>query len=128
MGDARGLQVDDLTVQFGGVVAVDGITLRAPAGQITSLIGPNGAGKTTTFNACTGLLRPTSGQVHIDGTDVTGRHAATPGPARPGPDVPAHGAVRLAHRSGERGARPGGSPLRRPTVDPPHLLLAGREP
>jgi ABC-type branched-subunit amino acid transport system ATPase component len=71
MVEPTGLVVEELTVQFGGVLAVDGVDLRAPAAQITSLIGPNGAGKTTTFNACTGLLRPSLGRVRIDGTDVT---------------------------------------------------------
>jgi ABC-type branched-subunit amino acid transport system ATPase component len=71
MADGCSLAVDDLSVRYGGVLAVDQVSLRAPAGQITSLIGPNGAGKTTTFNACTGLLRPTAGCIGIDGTDVT---------------------------------------------------------
>ena len=65
-----GLQVRDLTVRFGGLVAVDGASLDAPARRITGLIGPNGAGKTTIFNACTGLLKPTSGQVRLLGHDV----------------------------------------------------------
>src|SRR5437016_3557192 len=47
------------------------MSLSAPLGKITGLIGPNGAGKTTTFNACSGLLRPTSGSVHLFGDDVT---------------------------------------------------------
>ena len=71
MGDHLCLEVEDLTVRFGGVLAVEGLSLTAPAGQITTLIGPNGAGKTTTFNACTGLVRPTGGRVQINGTDVT---------------------------------------------------------
>jgi ABC-type branched-subunit amino acid transport system ATPase component/branched-subunit amino acid ABC-type transport system permease component len=68
-----GLQVADLEVRFGGLVAVDGVDLSAPDGRVTGLIGPNGAGKTTTFNACTGLLRPARGQVSIGGDDVSRR-------------------------------------------------------
>jgi ABC-type branched-subunit amino acid transport system ATPase component len=72
-GRASGpLAVDDLTVRFGGKVAVEEVTFTAPVGRITGLIGPNGAGKTTTFNACTGLLRPTRGRVRFAGRDVTG--------------------------------------------------------
>ena len=66
------LEVVDVTVAFGGVVAVDSQRLTAPTGRITGLIGPNGAGKTTTFNACSGLLAPRSGAVVLDGRDVTG--------------------------------------------------------
>ncbi|HVY10868.1 MAG TPA: ABC transporter ATP-binding protein [Mycobacteriales bacterium] len=67
-----GLQTDALSVSYGGNVAVSAATLHAPLGRITGLIGPNGAGKTTTFNACNGLIKPTSGRVLLDGRDVTG--------------------------------------------------------
>jgi ABC-type branched-subunit amino acid transport system ATPase component len=66
-----GLDVSGLTVRYGGQLAVDNLDLSAPMGQLTGLIGPNGAGKTTTFNACSGLLRPTSGRVVLFGDDVT---------------------------------------------------------
>jgi ABC-type branched-subunit amino acid transport system ATPase component len=66
-----GLAVESLVVRYGGLLAVDEVSLAAPAGRITGLIGPNGAGKTTIFNACSGLLRPTSGRVLLDGHDVT---------------------------------------------------------
>jgi ABC-type branched-subunit amino acid transport system ATPase component len=65
------LRVDNVTVRFGGLVAVDGFSLEARVGHLTGLIGPNGAGKTTTFNVITGLNRPTSGHVHLMGRDVT---------------------------------------------------------
>jgi ABC-type branched-subunit amino acid transport system ATPase component len=68
---AAGLEVSELRVRFGGNIAVDGISLHAATGRITGLIGPNGAGKTTTFNACSGLLKPTSGTVRLDGRDVS---------------------------------------------------------
>ena len=66
-----GLEVRGVTVDFGGVRALKEVSLRAPAAQVTGLIGPNGAGKTTLFNSCSGLLRPTSGQVFFDGRDIT---------------------------------------------------------
>jgi len=75
-GSAQGLEVRDLSVHFGGVKAVQQVSLTAPAGIITGLLGPNGAGKTTTFNACSGLRRPTAGHVLLHGTDVTRYGAA----------------------------------------------------
>jgi ABC-type branched-subunit amino acid transport system ATPase component/branched-subunit amino acid ABC-type transport system permease component len=66
-----GLEIHNLTVAYGGALAVDNLTLRAPAGSITGLIGPNGAGKTTTFNAACGLLRPTSGRILLHGEDIS---------------------------------------------------------
>jgi len=61
-----GLSVTELSVRYGGVLAADQVSLAAVAGKITGLIGPNGAGKTTVFNACSGLVHPTSGTVLLD--------------------------------------------------------------
>jgi ABC-type branched-subunit amino acid transport system ATPase component/branched-subunit amino acid ABC-type transport system permease component len=66
-----GIEVRDLSVRFGGVRAVDGLTMSAPSDAITGLIGPNGAGKTTTFAACCGLVRPSSGAVVLHGSVVS---------------------------------------------------------
>jgi ABC-type branched-subunit amino acid transport system ATPase component/branched-subunit amino acid ABC-type transport system permease component len=66
-----GLEVQHLTVRYGGAVAVDDASLHAPCGVITGLIGPNGAGKTTTFNACSGLLKPSSGRIRLHDQDIT---------------------------------------------------------
>jgi ABC-type branched-subunit amino acid transport system ATPase component len=66
-----GLEVEGLVVKFGGLMAVNNLSLAAPPHRLTGLIGPNGAGKTTTFNAITGLNRPTSGRVRLNGDDVT---------------------------------------------------------
>ena len=66
------LSVSDLTMSFGGVRAVDGLSFRVAAGSMTAIIGPNGAGKTTCFNLLNGQLRPDGGKVHLDGKDVTG--------------------------------------------------------
>jgi branched-chain amino acid transport system ATP-binding protein len=66
------LEINDVTVRFGGVVAVNGATFSVEEGKVAALIGPNGAGKTTTFNVVTGLEPPTSGTVSFDGKDVTG--------------------------------------------------------
>lgn len=70
----NGLEVEDLSVVFGGLVAVDHVSFRAARGAITGLIGPNGAGKTTTFNACTGVQRPTAGRIGFDGHDISSRN------------------------------------------------------
>lgn len=68
----QGIAVSDLTIAFGGNVAVDHVSFDAPVGRVTGLIGPNGAGKTTTFNACSGLLRPSGGKIRLGGKNVTG--------------------------------------------------------
>ncbi|HWL34940.1 MAG TPA: branched-chain amino acid ABC transporter permease/ATP-binding protein [Frankiaceae bacterium] len=65
------LEARDIRVEFDGLVAVDNASLKLHEGQIVGLIGPNGAGKTTLFNAVSGLVRPTSGTVHLFGDDVT---------------------------------------------------------
>jgi ABC-type branched-subunit amino acid transport system ATPase component len=59
------LQIDNISVRFGGLTAVANFSLRAEPGIITGLIGPNGAGKTTTFNACTGVVRVATGRVTL---------------------------------------------------------------
>jgi branched-chain amino acid transport system ATP-binding protein len=66
------LEVTNLTKRFGGLVAVDDVTLNIKRGEVFALIGPNGAGKTTMFNNVTGLYTPTSGTVIFDGRNITG--------------------------------------------------------
>jgi branched-chain amino acid transport system ATP-binding protein len=66
------IEVKSVYKQFGGVHAVDNATLKIDKGSITGLIGPNGAGKTTLFNIIAGNLQPSSGQILLDGEDVTG--------------------------------------------------------
>lgn len=66
------LRMKDVTVQFGGLTALDSVTFDILRGEILGLIGPNGAGKTTAFNAMTGVYRPTSGEVVFDGKSTAG--------------------------------------------------------
>jgi branched-chain amino acid transport system ATP-binding protein len=67
------LSVRDLSVQFGGLIAVGEVTFDINEGEIVSLIGPNGAGKTTTVNAITGFVQPTAGSVRFAGGEIVGR-------------------------------------------------------
>jgi branched-chain amino acid transport system ATP-binding protein len=71
-GGGNILEVTNLTKRFGGLVAVDDVTLNIKRGEVFALIGPNGAGKTTMFNNVTGLYTPTSGTVIFDGRNITG--------------------------------------------------------
>ncbi|MBP3500828.1 MAG: ATP-binding cassette domain-containing protein, partial [Oscillospiraceae bacterium] len=61
------LRVENVTMQFGGVVAVDNLNMEINEGEIVALIGPNGAGKTTAFNVITGVYAPSNGRVWFDG-------------------------------------------------------------
>ena len=73
MTPAALLETDKLTKSFGGLSAVQDVDFKVERGQIVSVIGPNGAGKSTFFNVVTGLYRPTSGRVFLDGREITGK-------------------------------------------------------
>jgi branched-chain amino acid transport system ATP-binding protein len=106
------LETKDLTIRFGGHVAVDHVSCRFEAGTLTSIVGPNGAGKTTYFNLISGQLPASEGTVTLAGEDIT----ALPAPARTHrglgrafqltqlfPNLSAHENVRLAVQAREAG-------------------------
>ncbi len=68
------LRTENVTMQFGGVVAVDSLSMQVNEGEIVALIGPNGAGKTTVFNAITGVYEPTNGAIYFGGEKVIENH------------------------------------------------------
>ena len=67
------LRVKNITKSFGGVRAIQGSSFEVEKNKITALIGPNGAGKTTLFNIISGLLRPDTGSIHLEGVDITSK-------------------------------------------------------
>src|SRR5207237_8591114 len=66
------LRTEDLTIRFGGLTALNRVNFAVERGEIRAVIGPNGAGKSTFFNCLTGVLRPTSGRILLDGEDISG--------------------------------------------------------
>ena len=66
------LRTEGLTIRFGGLTALNKVNLEIQRGEIRAIIGPNGAGKSTFFNCVTGVLRPTSGRILLNGGDITG--------------------------------------------------------
>lgn len=67
------LEVKNLSIQFGGLRAVDGLNMKINKGQLYGLIGPNGAGKTTVFNMLTGVYKPTTGGIFLEGMNIAGK-------------------------------------------------------
>jgi len=105
------LETRDLTIAFGGHVAVNGVTCAFHPGTLTAIVGPNGAGKTTYFNLISGQLKATAGQVIFNGADITGlppSHRARRGLGRAFqltnlfPNLTVHENVRLAVQSRHR--------------------------
>jgi len=66
------LEVKELTINFGGLIAVNSLDMQVNTGEAVGLIGPNGAGKTSAFNLISGVYKPTQGQVVFNGEDITG--------------------------------------------------------
>ena len=96
------LKVENATMQFGGVIAVDNMNLDVYQGEIVSLIGPNGAGKTTAFNVITGVYAPTNGAVYFKGEKIIQNHP--------------HGKMKKLY-PGENASKYIGQPVLAPTPD-----------
>lgn len=116
------LETQDLTIRFGGHVAVDHVSCRFAAGTLTAIVGPNGAGKTTYFNLISGQLPASEGRVLLDGEDITALPAAARTRRGLGrafqltqlfPNLSVHENVRLAVQAREAGRQGGGLDLLR---------------
>src|SRR5258706_7541562 len=110
------MQCRDVTVRFGGVVAVNSVSLAIPPASIIGLVGPNGAGKSTLFSVLSGLARPNAGEVEFNGEDVTGSSAQQPARLRLArtfqhPEVFSRPTVRQPINPAHRGRNPR-SPIR----------------
>jgi ABC-type branched-subunit amino acid transport system ATPase component/branched-subunit amino acid ABC-type transport system permease component len=112
---SAGLAVENLTIRYGGALAVDSASLTVQPGAITGLVGPNGAGKTSIFNACSGLIAPTGGRITLHGDDIS--HASPSQRARLGlgrtfqrvqlfESLPVRSNVQLARESALAGSNP----------------------
>lgn len=99
------LAVRDVTVRFGGIVALDSVSFQMRAGQIVGLIGPNGAGKTTLFNCLSRLYAPDRRDILFDGRSILGLPPPSHRGARGEPDVPEPGALLDDDRAAERDDR-----------------------
>ncbi len=99
------LEVDDVTIRFGGVTALDHVSFDIKEGEILGLIGPNGAGKTTCFNVMTGVYQATSGQIRFDGAPLGEAEALPDHQARDRAHLPEHPALQVDDRPGERPGR-----------------------
>ena len=117
------LEIDRLEMRFGGLLALDEVSLTAEEGEVTAVIGPNGAGKTTLFNCVTGMYAATGGRVRFAGRDVTGfspHRMARAGMARTFQNLALFGGLTVldnllvgAYRHGRSGLLEGALPARR---------------
>ena len=106
------LQAQALSISFGGLKAVQDVSLAVPAGSISALVGPNSAGKTTLFGLLSGFLRPDQGKVLFDGRDITGmapQRAARLGMARTFQIVQPFGAQTVREHRRRRAPAPAGA-------------------
>ena len=118
------LEVSDVTVRFGGLTALDAVSLTAAPRQVTGIIGPNGAGKTTLLNVLCGFVRPDAGRLRFGGAELTGLRPHRLASPRHRPHVAGPRPVPRAHRAGERHDR--GHPPRPGRVSGPPLAGAAR--
>ena len=105
MAESNILEVKNLSIQFGGLRAVDGLNMTIKKGQLYGLIGPNGAGKTTVFNMLTGVYKPTTGKNSAGREEYHGKAGNIHQQGRDRENVPEHTPVQGYERAGQRKGR-----------------------